>query len=77
MTTKIDFKRLDMVWRKPECHCKDLTGSEEECYEVLDSRGITLAWGCEKCLPARLEGYRADVLYGPTYEALEPIEPEE
>ena len=27
--------------------------------------------------PVLAEGYRADVLYGPTYEADEPIKPEE
>ena len=75
--TTIDFSRLDMVWRRPECHCKDLTGSTEECYEVLDSRGIYITRGCETCLPDKLKGYRADVLYGPTYEVDEPIEPEE
>lgn len=71
--TTIDFNRLNMRGRGRACIC----GSGDEAYEVLDSRGIYLALGCEKCLPARLESYRADVLYGPTYEADEPIEPEE
>ncbi len=69
---KIDFDRLNMHMKKPECPC----GSGEGAYEVLDSRGIYLALGCEKCLPERLAIYREDVLYGPTYEADEPIEPE-
>ena len=69
----IDPDRLNMRWKKSACPC----GSGDEAYEVLDSRGIYLSLGCETCLPASLESYRADVLYGPTYEVDEPIEPEE
>ena len=71
--TTIDFSRLDIRGRARECIC----GSGDQACEVLDSRGIYLALGCETCLPDRLQGYRADVLYGPTYEVDEPIEPEE
>ena len=74
MPTKIDLARLDLRWASHECPCGSTT---EKAYEVLDSRGIYLARGCESCLPNKLKHYRADVLYGPTYEALEPIEPEE
>ncbi len=73
MPTKIDFKRLDMRWRQGECAC----GASDDRYGVYDSRGIYLAIGCKTCLPDKLKGYRADVLYGPPYEAGEPIEPEE
>ncbi len=78
MTTPIDFNRLDMRrtcgWSPSgeQCPC----GSGEQHYRVFDSRGIYLTLGCEKCLTDRLSGFRADVLYGPTYEADEPIEPE-
>ncbi len=72
MPTPIDFNRLDIRWRHYECHC----GSGDDAYEVLDSRGIYLALGCPQCLTDRLSGFREDVLYGPTYVADEPIEPE-
>ncbi len=71
--TTVDLGRLNMHNYYPECPC----GSGEEAGDILDSRGIYLARGCETCLPDKLKGYREDVLYGPTYQADEPIEPED
>ena len=70
--TAVDISRLFMMWRPGECPC----GSGEERHEVMDSRGIYLTMGCKTCLPDKLSGYRKDVLYGPSYEADEPIEEE-
>ena len=70
--TSIDFDRLTVRWASFECAC----GSGDDDYQVLDSRGIYITRGCEACLSDKLKGYRADVLYGPTYEVDEAIEPE-
>ena len=70
----VDLKRVAMNWRRHgPCNC----GSDKEVFEAMDSRGITLTLGCETCLPGKLSGYRKDVLYGPSYETEERIEPED
>ena len=55
------------------CTC----GSGHEPRWYFDARGIELFKGCDKCAPAKLKGYRPEVLTDANYEATEAIEPED
>jgi len=57
----------------PECPC----GSHQEAEAVYDARRIFLAYCCNKCKEKTLSKYRPEVLEDPSYEADEPIEPED
>ena len=69
----VDMNKVDVRWIRHGACCE----AESDMWTAYDSRGIPLCTGCMSCLPRKLEGYRQDVLYGPTYEADEPIEPED
>jgi hypothetical protein len=45
-------------------------------YWFHDARGIPLARVCDKCESRKLARYRPEVLSNPSYEADEPIEPD-
>lgn len=55
------------------CPC----GSGEWSWWENDARGIPIARVCDHCRDRKLAGYRPEVLTDPSYEADEPIEPED
>ena len=61
-----------MSWTRP-CAC----GSGELREEVTDARGIFVAYVCDSCRVEKLSGYRQEIFDNPSYEASEPIEPED
>jgi hypothetical protein len=65
-----DLKEFEM---NRLCTC----GSNKYSWWAMDARGIPLARVCEDCVKEKLSGYRTEVLVDPSYEADEPIEPEE
>ena len=62
-----------MEWTPKPCPC----GSGELREEVHDARGIFVAFVCDRCRAERLRGYRREIFTDPSYEASEPIEPED
>ncbi len=55
------------------CPC----GSGKASHWAKDARGIEIARVCPDCKEEKLKGYRIDVLEDPSYQADEPIEPED
>jgi len=56
-----------------KCAC----GSKRERYPLYDARGIFVSYACEICETSKRSGYRPEIFTNPSYEADEPIEPEE
>jgi hypothetical protein len=56
-----------------KCDC----GSGLYSFWEFDARGIELCRCCDACRAEKLSHYRPEVLTDPSYEADEPIEPEE
>ena len=56
---------------------RNCTCEGQESWWENDARGLPLCRVCDKCRKAKLAGFRPDVLCNPSYEADEPIEPED
>ena len=55
------------------CPC----GSQKDSWWLRDARGIECCRVCEDCEEERMKQYRPEIFTDPSYEAEEPIEPEE
>ena len=55
------------------CNC----GSGLPREEIVDSRGIFVAFVCDECREEKLSGYRSDIFEDSNYWTDEQIEPDE
>lgn len=60
-----------MIALRP-CRC----GSGLKREEVLDARGIFVAYVCPQCRAGRLRSFRPEIFEDPNYECDEDVEPE-
>jgi len=56
--------------RLKECPC----GSGEYPEDIVDARGIFVAYVCDKCRKEKLSGYRSDIFTDSNYWHDEPID---
>ncbi|RWB40437.1 MAG: hypothetical protein EOQ44_25170 [Mesorhizobium sp.] len=59
-----------MAFKQLPCPC----GSGLQSSWQHDARGIPMCRTCVKCHTAKMDGYRADVINNPNYDADEDIE---
>ncbi len=58
------------MYRERKCNC----GSGLIRREVVDARGIFVAFVCDKCEREKLKGYRRDIFTDSNYWTDEPVE---